>query len=248
MSPETRLALVTGAGVRLGRALAEGLAGRGYRLALHYHHHRDEAEELAEKIRARGPATSPPMAACFRADLEDPSSAPVLVANVEASLGPCDVLVLSAAVYPEEPLASITAASFERTLRINLTSPFLLAVEAGLRMKARGAGRILMLLDWSIDRPYPDRIPYTIAKAGLRAAVFGLARALAPEVTVNGIAPGAVLLPEGSSERLADRIRTATPLERIGEPRDVLEAALFLIESEFTTGTVLTVDGGRSVV
>jgi pteridine reductase len=114
-------------------------------------------------------------------------------------------------------------------------------------MKTRGGGHILALLDWSLDRPYADRIPYTMAKAGLRAGVFGLARALAPEVRVNAISPGAVLLPEGTDPALRERIRRATPLGRIGQPRDVVDAALYLLRSEFTTGTVLTVDGGRTV-
>ncbi len=242
-----RLALVTGAGIRLGRALAEGLAGRGWRLALHYHQHGDQAEELSARIRAERPGGEA-QAACFRADLSDPRSAVPLIADVEAALGPLDAVLLSAAIYPLEPLEAITPEAFERTLQTNLTSPFLLAREAGLRMRARGSGSIIALIDWSLDRPYPDRIPYTIAKAGLRAAVFGLARALAPEVRVNAIAPGAVLLPDSMDADMRERVRAATPLRRIGRPDDVVSAALFLLESDFATGTVLTVDGGRSVV
>jgi pteridine reductase len=243
-----RVALVTGAGVRLGRALAEGLAGRGMRLALHYNRHRPEAEALATRIRAARPQDSLPAADCFPADLEDPCSAAPLVAGIETSFGPIDVLVLSAATYPRESLASIEVATLESTLRINLTSPFLLAKEVGIRMRKRGSGRILAILDWSLDRPYPDRLSYTIAKAGLRAGVLGLARALAPEVRVNAIAPGAILLPDGTGAAMAEKIRMAAPLQCLGTPDDLVGAALFVLESRFLTGVILPVDGGRSVV
>jgi pteridine reductase len=245
-----RLALVTGAGIRLGRALAEGLADRGARVALHYHEHQAEAEQLADRVTAARigqPMGAAPVAGCFSADLGDPASISSFCREVESAMGQVDVLVLSAAIYPREPLEAITPVSLERTLRVNLTSPLLLACEMGRLMKSRGIGHIVALLDWSLDRPYPDRIPYTAAKAGLRAGIFGLARALAPEVRVNAIAPGAVLLPEGMDAVQAERIRAATPLGRIGHPRDVVGAALYLLESEFITGTILTVDGGRSV-
>lgn len=239
------LALVTGAGIRLGRALALGLAGAGARLALHYHRHGPQAEELAAEINAGH--SGAPRARCFAADLGSPASSLFLAREVEEAMGPVSLLVLSAAIYPPEPLAAITPESFEATLRTNLTSPFFLAHTLGLRMKARGRGAIVALLDWSLDRPYANHIPYTIAKAGLRAAVLGLARALAPEVRCNGLAPGAVLLPEGIDPALEAAIVRATPLKRIGSPADAVEGALYLLGAEFVTGTILTVDGGRTV-
>lgn len=242
-----RVALVTGAGIRLGRALSEGLAARGMRLALHYNQHRAEAEELASRIRNDRPHAREPQALCFPADLRYPQEARALVESVEQAMGPVDVAILSAAIYPREPIDAVTPESLDEALRVNLSSPFLLALAAGRRMRERGEGNIVALLDWSIDRPYTDRIPYTIAKAGLRAGVLGLSRALAPEVRVNAIAPGAVLLPEGTTEELRERIRSATPLRRIGQPDDVVGAALYLLDSEFVTGTILYVDGGRTV-
>lgn len=247
MTARPPLALVTGAGIRLGRAVAEGLAARGFRLALHYHRHGVEAEELARALRAARPAEAEPVALCFSADLRSPDEVPPMLDRVESTLGPIDTLVLSAAIYPRDPLEEIQLQTFEETLRVNLTSPFLLARACGLRMKGRGAGRIIGLLDWSVDRPYPDRLPYTIAKAGLRAGLVGLARALAPEVRVNGLALGAVLLPEGTGEELRDRILRATPLRRIGDPADVVRAVLHLLDADFTTGAILPVDGGRGI-
>jgi len=247
MPTHVPLALVTGAGIRLGRAVAEGLAARGMRVALHYHQHGAEAEDLARALaRERAGAPAPP-AQCFRANLASAEEVERLAEAVEASMGLPDVLVLSAAIYPQDPLESIEAGRFEETLRVNLTGPFLLARRLGLRMRQRGGGQIIGLLDWSVDRPYVDRIPYTIAKAGLRAGLLGLARALAPEVRVNGLALGAVLLPEGTSPDLEERIRRATPLRRIGAPADVVGAVEYLLDAEFVTGTILPVDGGRSI-
>jgi pteridine reductase len=248
MTDQAPLALVTGAGIRLGRAVAEGLAGRGFRLALHYHQHQAQAEELAGNITAARPRGPLPAARCFRADLRDPRGMEALLEEVEVAMGPLDLLVLSAAIYPRDPLDSIQAESFEETLRVNLSSPFLLARAVGLRMKERGRGQIIGLLDWSVERPYVDRLPYTMAKAGLRSGLFGLARALAPEVRVNGLGLGAVLLPEGSSELLREQIRRAAPLQRLGTPADVVQAVLYLWDAEFATGVILPVDGGRSIV
>jgi pteridine reductase len=245
MTERRPLALVTGAGIRLGRAVSEMLAAGGFRLALHYHRHRDQVEELAASLNADGARTG--RAACFTADLSDPNAMEPLVDMVERDMGPLEALVLSAAIYPRDPLEEVRPDAFEETLRVNLASPFFLARAAGLRMKARGRGTITALLDWSVDRPYVDRIPYTIAKAGLRAGVLGLARAFAPGVRVNGVALGAVLLPDGTRPELAERIRMAAPLQRIGTPADAADAVRYLVHSEFVTGTILTVDGGRSV-
>lgn len=248
MELQGKLAVVTGAGIRLGRALSEGLAEEGMRLALHYMQHEKEARDLADRIRASRPGQEIPQADCFQADLGHPASISRLSEQVETRMGAVDVLVLSAAVYPRAPLDEITPESMESTLRVNLSSPFLLARDFGLRMKRRGGGAIVVLLDWSMDRPYRNRLPYTMAKAGLRAGVFGLARALAPEVRVNAVSPGAVLLPEATEESYRERVLAATPLGRIGTPEDVVSAAVFLLKSEFVTGTIVTVDGGRSTV
>jgi len=259
MQLEGRVALVTGAGIRLGRAVSEALAARGMRLALHYRQHGEEAEQLASSIRwsrgqhaspasgADGARTGPPEAGCFAGDLADPTSMAALAASVEERMGPVDALVLSAAIYPRQPFRDITPEALEEALRVNLSSPFLLASEIGRRMLERQSGHIVILLDWSLDRPYVDRLPYTLAKAGLRAAVPGLARALAPHVRVNGIAPGAVLLPEGTSPELTERIRRASLLQTIGKPGDIAEAVIYLLQSRFVTGSILTVDGGRAV-
>lgn len=239
-----RNVLVTGAAVRVGRAVADALAARGMNLILHYRTHRHEAEAFAEDLRSRGLQAVP-----MQADLSHPGNALELADHAWEALGGLDALVLSASSYPRVSLLDIDAGSLEETLRVNLISPFLLAQRIGLRMRERGNGSIVTLLDWSIDRPDPNYLAYHVAKAGLKEATRGLARALAPQVRVNGIAPGAVMLPEGTSEDQRQRIEKKTPLNRIGSPHDVAEACVYLLESApFVTGTILTVDGGRSLV
>ncbi len=239
--------LVTGGAVRLGKALSEAVAEQGGPLAIHYHSSRRQAETLLSSLRSvRDPAKAKQIQ-IFPADFTKPASALELLDQVEEDLGPVGRLILSAAAYPQDPIGDIEPEGLERTLRTNLSTPFLLAREAGMRMRSRGAGSIVALLDWSLDRPYGDRIPYTMAKAGLRAGLMGLARALAPEVRVNAVAPGAVLPPEDMPEETLERIRRATLVRKLGSPGDVVQAVRYLLDAEFVTGIVLNVDGGRSL-
>ncbi len=239
--------LITGGAVRLGRALSEAVAEQGGPLAIHFNSSRRQAEELLSTLRNTRDPAERELVRVFAADFTRPASALDLLDRVEKSLGPVNRLILSAASYPRDPVGDIEPESLERTLRVNLSTPFLLANEAGVRMKARGAGVIVALLDWSLDRPYADRIPYTMAKAGLRAGLMGLARALSPEVRVNAVAPGAVLPPDDMPGEMRERIRKATLVGRTGSPGDIVQAVLYLLDAGFVTGTVLTVDGGRSL-
>ncbi|MEZ4655148.1 MAG: SDR family oxidoreductase [Candidatus Eisenbacteria bacterium] len=167
----------------MGTCIAEALATRGANLALHYHSRQEAADALAARVRSAGRR-----AETFAADLAEPAEALALAERAESRLGPIDVLILSASEYPERPPATVGQEDLERTLRVNLTSPLLLAHSLGYRMRARGRGQIITLLDWSIGRPDPKYLSYHVSKAGLREATFALARALAPEVRVNGIA------------------------------------------------------------
>ncbi|MBD3162603.1 MAG: SDR family oxidoreductase [Candidatus Eisenbacteria bacterium] len=236
-----RTALVTGSAARIGRAIALRLAQEGYAVLAHYHTSREAAESLAREIAERGDR-----AELLAADLSAPDG-PARLAEGARRAGPIDVLVNNASSWERTPLDTQEADAFDRMVAINLRAPYLLALEIGREMHARGSGCIVNLLDWSVERPYPEYLPYGIAKAGLAAATRGLARGLAPRVRVNGIAPGTVLLPEGSSPEQAERIRRAIPLGRIGDPEDVVEALVYLVRAPFVTGTILTLDGGRSL-
>ena len=138
-------------------------------------------------------------------------------------------------------------AAWRGNLDVNLPAPFFAAGEAGRRMRAAGSGVIINLTDWAIDRPYPAYLPYYAAKAGLASITAGLARALAPEVRVNAIAPGPILSPEGADSQFLERVHAATPLGRMGGTAAVVSTVMFLIGNDFVTGETITVDGGRSL-
>lgn len=242
MSLSGKRVLVTGAGTRLGSVLARAAAARGAAVALHANQHFSAAVELAGELRAAGG-----IAEAFRADFAEPEAALLLATEVAREFGPLDGLVLSAAIWPRGPLETLRQDELERTLRINLSAPLLLARQVGLEMRTGQGGAIVALLDWSLDRPYVDGIAYAVSKAGLRAGVIGLARMLAPSVRVNGLALGAVLLQHETPPEQARGIARANLLGRIGTPEEVAEATIFLLSAAtFTTGSILEIDGGRA--
>jgi pteridine reductase len=237
-----RSALVTGAAVRVGRRIALRLSRAGMRLALHVRASRAEAESLVREIEAAGGH-----ARIYVADFEDPEAADGLAREVLTDFGRIDLLVNNASIWPRAPIEAVQARDLDRVLMINLRAPFLLALAIGLEMKRQGGGAIVNILDWSFERPYADQVPYSISKAGLAAATQGLARALAPEVRVNGISPGPVLLAEGMSPAAIDAVLRAVPLGRLGDPDDVAEGVLYLAGAAYVTGAILRIDGGRSL-
>ena len=239
---KTPRALVTGAARRVGREISLTLARKGYQIAAHYHRSETEVATLVDEIISSGGSATP-----FGADLSEPGGAESLAERVLEFSGPVDLLVNNASLWKPTSLNDLTADEFDRMLAINLRSPFLLALDLGRAMKKCGSGQIINILDWSVGRPYANFLAYGIAKAGLAEATRGLARALAPEVRVNGIAPGAVLLPEETDSEQERAILRAVPLGRIGTPGDVAAAVLYLAEADYATGSILTVDGGRSV-
>jgi pteridine reductase len=239
---DKKVALVTGAGARVGQRIALRLAESGLAIAAHYHTSSSGAAELVTAIRSDGG-----IAESYGVDLSTSEGASDLAHAVRADFGRIDLLVNNASVWEKTPLDSLTEEQFDRLMMVNLRSPFFLSLTVGRWMKEQGAGTIVNLLDWSVDRPYPNHVPYGITKAALAAATRGLARALAPEVRVNAVSPGAVLLPEGIGTDHAEEILEAIPMKRIGSPDDVAEAILYLLHAPYVTGTILTVDGGRSL-
>lgn len=236
-----RAALVTGAGVRIGRAIAIALGERGADVVVHYHSSEREARETAETIE-RGGAR----ARTVRADLRDAAAAPQLVADAVAAFGGLDILVNSAAEMPRTPFGETTAEQWDAAFALTLRAPFLLSQAAAPHLAAR-RGAIVNLADLAAFETWPDYLPHGIAKAGVVQLTRGLARVLAPRVRVNAVAPGAVLLPEAWGEREAERFATTTPLGRLGSPDDVVGAVRYLLEADYVTGETIIVDGGRHV-
>jgi len=236
-----RVALVTGAGKRVGRALAVGLAAQGMKVAVHYHVSATGADETACMIREAGGIPF-----IVSADLTNGDASDAPVSDVVGEHGALDVLINSSAVMERTPLGSVTAAQWDAMMALNLRAPFLLAQAAAPHL-TRAHGAIVNIADLAAFETWPSYIPHGISKAGIVYMTRALARTLAPNVRVNGIAPGAVLLPDGWTEEDASKLRESTPLARLGSPDDVVGAMLFLLRADYVTGETLIVDGGRHV-
>lgn len=234
-------ALVTGGAHRVGRALVEALAGAGMRVAIHYNSASDEADRLVAELRDIGHE-----AQAFGADLSDAAAPAKLVAQVTAAYGELDVLVNSAAVMRRTPVAEVTVPEWDAMFALNLRAPFFLAQAAWATLRSTH-GCIVNMADLAAFETWPAYVPHTITKAGIVQMTRALAHAMAPEVRVNAIAPGAVLLPEGWDEESRQHFIDTTPLGRIGTPTDVADALLYLARADYVTGEVLVVDGGRRV-
>jgi NAD(P)-dependent dehydrogenase (short-subunit alcohol dehydrogenase family) len=242
MKLEGRAALVTGAGKRVGRALALALARRGMAVAVHYNRSREEAEDLARGLTASYGVK----AAALRAELADPKACRKLVADAARALGRLDALINSASIYERTPFERVTLDDWDRHMDINLRAPFLLSQAAAPHLKKRG-GAIINIADWAAHRPYADYIPYCVSKAGLLCLNTALAKQLAPEIRVNSIMPGPVMMPEGETKAQREAVRRATLLQKLGGPEDIVKAVLFLLDSDFMTGASIAVDGGRLI-
>ena len=242
MNLDGRVALVTGSARRVGRGIVEALAARGARVAVHYARSADEARGVVDGIRSRGGS-----AESFAADLGTIPEVQSLAQEVTRRLGPVDVLVNNASVFYRTPIEDLGITAWHDNLAVNLTAPYVLAIELGRAMRARGAGKIVNIGDSDAARPYRDYIPYAVSKAGIESLTRGLAKALAPEVQVNCVAPGPILMPAAASDDERTRILARTPLKRFGDPADIAAAVVFLVENDFITGATIAVDGGRAI-
>jgi pteridine reductase len=235
-------ALVTGAGIRLGRALALALAQNGCDVVVHFNSSRKDAEKTAGEIQALGRT-----ARLLKADLSKPAAALKLALDAE-KIAPIDILINSAAIYWPTPLEKLSVGELDTFLNLNLKAPYVLCAEIGRRMKRRKRGNILNMACLSGLKAWKAFVPYSISKAGVVSLTEGLAKLLAPEVRVNAIAPGTVLPPEKMPPAELDQLRQRLPLQRLGTPDDIVSAALYALCTPFVTGQVLRVDGGRSLV
>jgi pteridine reductase len=234
MSP---LALVTGAADRLGKAFALTLARQGFDIFLHYHRSSDAALETQAEIESLGGRV-----ALSQADLTDPGQIQALL----STLNSLDVLVNSAAYMPAGNVEALTIENWDTTLDLNLRAPFLLARECAKRMTQ--GGLIVNLTDVGAQKAWSRYPAYTVSKAGLESLTRVLARALAPSIRVNAIAPGLVLQSDIVSDEEWQRLVQRVPLKRAAQPEEVASALEFLLKNEYITGQTIVVDGGYSLI
>jgi pteridine reductase len=238
------VALITGAGRRVGAVIARALHGAGYDLALHYRHSADAAQSLAEELeQQRGDSTT-----LVHAELAELDALPGLVGGVLARFGRLDALVNNASAFYPTPVGSATPAQWNELFASNAQAPFFLAQAATPALR-RAGGAIVNLVDIYAERPLANHPIYCMAKAALLAMTRALALDLGPQVRVNAVAPGAVMWPsEGKSYDDKQAMLERTPLKRAGSPEDVASAVLWLLrDAPFVTGQVIRVDGGRTL-
>jgi len=239
--PARRVALVTGAGKRLGREIALTLARQGWDVAVHCRASRDEAEATAADIRAMGRR-----AAVLCADLSDETATRALVPQAVAELGQLDALVNSASTFEYDTAATFTYAMLERHLRANTAPAIVLSQALADHVAGRLAeGAVVNLLDQKLWNPNPDFISYTLSKAALESATTLLALSLAPRVRVVGVAPGLTLTSEWLQGAQFEQAHKLSPLGRSSTPHDVAATVAFALANRSITGTTLLVDGGQ---
>lgn len=231
------VALVTGAGQRIGREIALDLAAHGWNVAVHY---RSSAAAAAQTVAAAREAGA--RSEAFAADLSVEVDCEALVPAVVQAFGRVDAVVNNASLFEYDDLASFSTAAMERAWRAN-TAPAVILARALHRLG--GSGVVVNLLDQKLWNPNPDYFSYTLSKAALEAANTLLAQALAPRVRVCGVAPGVTLLSGEMSGAEFEQSHRMTPLQRSSTPQDVARAVRFLLESPAITGTTLLVDGGQ---
>jgi pteridine reductase len=239
-----RSVLITGAARRIGAALARGFHAEGANVCIHFHRSAPEAEQLRDDLNRARPGS----ALLISADLLDLDALPGLVEQTVKAFGRLDVLINNASTFYPTPVGKITLSHWDDLIGTNLRAPLFLAQAAADALRGT-RGLILNMIDIHAQRPLPEHPVYSTAKAGLIMLTRSLARELAPEVRVNGIAPGPILWPEGGlAPSLQNEIIDKTLLKRSGSPEDIVRTALFFArDATYVTGQILAVDGGRSV-
>jgi len=235
-----RVALITGAGRRIGRTIALDLARNGWHVAVHYAASRHEAEAVVAEIRHAGG-----VAVTLGADLANARDAELLIPQCADALGAPELLVNSAALFLDDRLETLDPAQWDRQQAVNLRAPVLLAKSFAAHLRQDRQGLIINIVDQRVWRLTPEFFSYTIAKAGLYAATRMLAQALAPRIRVNAIGPGPVLPSiHQTSDAFAEEVAT-TPLRRATPPEEIAAAVRFILDAPSMTGQMIALDAGQ---
>ncbi len=233
------VALITGAARRVGRAIALRLAKAGFAIAIHYNTSANDAEQTRQDCVACGVDAD-----TIRADLADRPATAALVDAVLTRFGRLDALINNASIFERSTANDLSLSEWDRTLQVNLTAPLQLALGARPALNRTG-GCIVNLCDVATARPWPDHLAYIVSKGGLETLTAVLARALAPDVRVVGVAPGVAVWPDAYPADQRAQLVKRIPLQRAGTAEDIAEAVHYLLSASYVTGTVIPVDGGR---
>ncbi|TFW19972.1 SDR family oxidoreductase [Massilia arenosa] len=243
MTTSPRTVLVTGAGRRIGRAIALGMAQAGWDVAVHYHRSVEEAQDTVRAIAALGRR-----AVALQADLADEAAVRALVPSAVEALGPLDCVVNNASLFEFDSAAEFSPALLERHMRANVSAPLLLAQALHAATPAGAQACVVNLLDQKLYNLNPDFLSYTLSKAALHTATTMLAQALAPKLRIVGVAPGLTMVSGDQTDDGFAKAHTATPLGRSSTPQDIADAVLYAATARALTGTTLLVDGGQHLV
>jgi pteridine reductase len=232
-----KVALITGSAKRIGREIALELARKGARIAVHYRSGEADAREVA------GTA-----GAVFQAELTDSGAVERMFHGIESVFRRLDILVNSASIFNAASADDATPEHWDAQMNTNAKAPFFIAQHAARLMRRNGFGKIINIADVAGEVIWPGYLPYSVSKAALIAVNRGLAKAYAPEIQVNAIAPGPVLFPDYYTDEQKKAAVERTVLRREGSPADIVRAVVFLIENDYITGEMIHVDGGRHLL
>jgi NAD(P)-dependent dehydrogenase (short-subunit alcohol dehydrogenase family) len=235
-----KTALITGAGRRIGRALAEDLGSAGWRVAVHYHHSSDEAEEVAAAVRAKGGE-----AATVQADLSDAASVAQLIPAAAANLGPLGCLINNASIFERDEVDSATLDSWDSHIAINLRAPFFLSQAFAAQVPAGGHGVIINIIDQRVWNLTPHFMSYTVSKSALWTLTQTSAMALAPRIRVNAVGPGPTLPSPYQNQAQFKAQCASMPLGHGTTPAEICAAARFILQAPSLTGQMIALDGGQ---
>lgn len=243
MEDKAPVALVTGAAKRIGATIARRLHANGYRVVVHYSSSYEEAYSLVNKLNHSRPNS----AISLQGNLCDSSHINAIAERSVEAWGRLDVLVNNASSFYPTPMGEITEDDWSSLVGSNTKGPLFLSQALVPALKQTG-GCIINMVDMHLDRPLPKHSVYLLAKAGLASLTRSMAIELAPQVRINGIAPGAILWPERDMDELAkQRLIDSVPLQQLGSPEDIADALSFLVSASYITGQIIYVDGGRSL-
>jgi pteridine reductase len=244
MAEIERFALITGGARRIGAEISRALHGQGYSIIVHYRNSIKDAQMLIDSFneQRKGSAWG------VKADLASVEQIEQLAQEVGERCGGLDVLVNNASSFYPTPISTVEEAQWDKLMASNLKAPFFLS-QATRDLLASRNGCIINLVDIYAQRALPNYLVYSAAKSGLQALTKGLAKELAPDIRVNGVAPGIILWPEENDAERNEGILQGIPLKKKGEPSDIAKTVLFLVkDAPYITGQIIAVDGGKSLV